>query len=199
MTNRSDAPAIGSKREPGRSGGEPSSDSSRAPGEDDGKPPSEMPGRRGRGNGDGRDDGRDRPGVGEQTGEGVGGLGGTLIGAGIGSAAGPIGTIVGGIAGAVGGWWAGEKVGRAAEDLGESVDRYRTHWEENGVGGLGFDDALVGYGVGHIAAHNADYAGAPFPDIEPDLRESWRHPRYDYDSLRPYVREGYRSTADSED
>lgn len=196
MTNRSDAPATRRQRHRGRSGDEPSSDSSRVSGKDDGRQAQERSDVTDRSD---RSDGRDRPGVGEQTGEGVGGLGGTLIGAGIGSAAGPIGTIVGGIAGAVGGWWAGEKVGRAAEDFGDNVDRYRTHWDENAVGGLGFDDALVGYGVGHIAAHSADYAGAPFPDIEPDLRESWRHPRYDYDSLRPYVREGYRSTAGSED
>lgn len=138
----------------------------------------------------------ENPGVGEQTGEGVGGIGGTLIGAGIGSAAGPIGTIVGGIAGAMGGWWVGEKAGRAAEDLGEDTDYYRSHWQTAETDGLAYDDAMVGYGVGHIAGHNPDYSGRTFETIEPELRNNWKHDRYDYDTLRPYVREGYARTAD---
>lgn len=134
------------------------------------------------------------PGAGEQLGEGVGGIGGTLAGAGIGSAAGPIGTIIGGIAGAIGGWWAGEKVGRAAEDWGEHEDYYRDHWKANRREDLEFDDARVGYGVGHIAGRHPDYQGRTFETVEPEIRNNWAYERHEYETLRPYVRHGYLRT-----
>ena len=120
-----------------------------------------------------RGDVRDQdPGAGEQAGEAVGGIGGTLAGVALGSVAGPIGTILGGIAGAVGGWWAGEKAGRAAEDMGEHDDYYKTHWEKN-RGAVEWDHARVGYGVGHIAGRNPDYAGLSYEEIEEDVRSGW--------------------------
>ena len=137
----------------------------------------------------------ENPGVGEQVGEGVGGIGGTLAGAAIGSAAGPVGTIIGGIAGAVGGWWAGEKVGRAAEDMGEHDDYYRTHWEQNPSSDFDYDVARVGYGIGHIAGRNADYVGLSYEEIEDDLRKGWTWRERDYPAMRPYVRAGYERTA----
>lgn len=140
----------------------------------------------------------ENPGAGEQTGEAVGGIGGTLAGAAIGSAAGPVGTIVGGLAGAVGGWWAGEKVGRAAEDWGEEDERhYREHFRSTGLEGRTYEDASVGYGVGHIAGRNPEYGTRPFEEVETDLREGWpEDERYEYDALRPYVREGYRRSSE---
>lgn len=137
----------------------------------------------------------EHPGAGEQTGEAVGGIGGVLAGAGIGSAAGPIGTIVGGIAGAIGGWWAGEKVGRAAEDWGEHEPEYRRHYEANPHPDLDFERASVGYGVGHIAGRNPDWRGRSFADVEPHIRENWSHRGQDYATLRPYVRHGYERTS----
>lgn len=138
----------------------------------------------------------DNPGMGEQVGEGVGGLGGMLTGAAIGSAAGPVGTVIGVIAGAVGGWWAGEKVGRSLEDWGDHEPHYREHYDTVDRRDIAYDDATVGYSVGHIAGHNPDYRGRSFTDIEPDLRDNWKHER-EYDEMRPYVREGYvRSTRD---
>lgn len=143
------------------------------------------------------DDVRDEnPGMGEQTGEAVGGIGGALAGAGIGSAAGPIGTIIGGIAGAAGGWWAGEKVGRAAEDMGEHEEHYRKHHRTVGSN-LDYDQAKVGYGVGHVAGRNPDYSGRSFDEVEPDLRAGWKSTEHDYDRLRPHVREGYERTNQS--
>ena len=147
------------------------------------------------------DDARDeRPGAGEQAGEGVGGIGGTLAGAGIGSLAGPIGTIVGGIAGAVGGWWAGEKAGRALEDADKHEDHYRTHHSKLGSTDIDYDTARIGYGVGHIAGRNPDYKSRSFDDVETDLRRGWTDKDRNYDSLRPFVREGFerssRSTTD---
>jgi hypothetical protein len=137
----------------------------------------------------------DNPGAGEQIGEGVGGIGGALAGAGLGSAAGPIGTILGGIAGAAGGWWAGEKAGRAAEDIGEHETEYEEHYRANRRDDLEYDDARVGYGVGHIAGRHPDYHGRSFEEVEPTLRENWRSQEHDYDTMRPYVREGFEHTS----
>lgn len=140
------------------------------------------------------DDARDEnPGKGEQAGEAVGGIGGALAGAGLGSAAGPIGTIIGGIAGAAGGWWAGEKVGRAAEDMGKHDTHYREHHRATNSD-LDYDTARIGYGVGHVAGRNPDYRDRPFEEVEPQLRSGWRDTEHDYDTLRPHVREGYERT-----
>ena len=130
------------------------------------------------------------PGAGEQAGEAVGGIGGTLAGAALGSAAGPLGTIIGGIAGAVGGWWAGEKAGRSVEDWADHEPYYKEHYASVGEPGVAYDAAKVGYGVGHVAGRNPDYAGKAFDDVEADLRTNWKYDA-DYDTMRPYVRTGY--------
>lgn len=145
------------------------------------------------------DDARDKnPGIGEQAGEGVGGIGGALAGAGIGSLAGPIGTIVGGVAGALGGWWAGEKVGRAAEDFGDHEPYYREHYNANKVGDTEWDDARTGYGLGHVAGRNPSYRGRSYDEVESDLRKGWKNRDRDFDSMRPYVRSGYERTSKSD-
>jgi hypothetical protein len=138
------------------------------------------------------DEARDQnPGAGEQAGEGIGGIGGTLAGAGIGSIAGPVGTVIGGIAGAVGGWWAGEKAGRAVEDMGEHDDYYRSHHRELGRNDIDYDEARVG----HAAGRNPDYSTRSFDEVEPDLRRGWNYDGRDYDTMRPYVRTGYERTS----
>ena len=142
------------------------------------------------------DDARDRnPGAAEQAGEGVGGIGGTLAGAGIGSLAGPIGTVIGGIAGAVGGWWAGEKAGRSLEDMPQHEEHYRTHHRSVGRDDIPYDDARLGYGLGHAAGRNPDYRGRSFDDVESDLRAGWRDSSRDYDTMRPFVRTGFERTS----
>ncbi len=149
---------------------------------------------------DARENARDRdPSAGEQAGEAVGGIGGTLAGAGIGSLAGPVGTVIGGIAGAVGGWWAGEKAGRAIENINDEDDSYyRRRYESSEHRDVDWDDARVGYGVGHVAGHNPDYRGRSFDEVEADVRRGWRHERHDYDAMRPYVRDGFERTARNE-
>ena len=147
---------------------------------------------------DRRLEGRDRnqhPGTGEQAGEAVGAIGGTLAGAALGTAAGPVGMIMGGLAGALGGWWAGEKAGRAAEDMEEHDAYYRAHFEQQADDELGYDEARVGYGLGHVAGRNPDYSGRTFEQIEGDLRRGWTYERRDFETLRPYVRTGYERTA----
>lgn len=138
------------------------------------------------------------PGVGEQAGEGVGGIGGTLAGAGIGSLAGPIGTVIGGIAGALGGWWAGEKVGRAAEDFGETEPYYRSHFDENRLSDVDWNTARTGYGLGHVAGRNPTYRGRSYEEVEADLRTGWRDRDGDFETMRPYVRHGYARTSKSD-
>ena len=149
------------------------------------------------------DESRDKhPGMGEQAGEGVGGIGGTLAGAAIGSAAGPIGTIIGGIAGAAGGWWAGEKAGRALEDMGDHEPEYRKHFDttpRTGTSNVTYDDARLGYSLGHVAGRNPDYKGRSFDEVETDLRRGWRDDgKNQYDTLRPYVRHGFERTSRSD-
>ena len=144
-------------------------------------------------------DARDKnPGIGEQAGEGVGGIGGALAGAGIGSVAGPIGTIIGGVAGALGGWWAGEKVGRAAEDFGDHEPYYREHYNANKVGDTDWDAARAGYGLGHVAGRNPSYRGRSYDEVETDLRRGWKDRDRDFDSMRPYVRTGFERTSKSD-
>src|SRR5688572_9354448 len=125
-------------------------------------------------------DARDKnPGIGEQAGEAAGGIGGTLAGAALGAPAGPIGMVLGGLAGAFGGWWAGEKAGRAAEDFDKLDDYYRGHFEKNRHAVLKYDDAKVGYGVGHVAGRHPEWADRTFDDVEADIRRGWKHPQHD--------------------
>lgn len=143
-----------------------------------------------------QDEARDKnPGGGEQAGEGVGGIGGTLAGAGIGSLAGPIGTVLGGIAGAVGGWWAGEKAGRAVEDATSHDDDYRRDFEAQPNRTMEYDDARIGYGIGHVAGANPSYRGSSFDAVETDIRRGWKHDRYRYDDMRPYVQRGFERSS----
>lgn len=145
------------------------------------------------------DEARDKnPGKGEQIGEGVGGVGGALTGAAIGSVGGPLGTIIGGIAGAVGGWWAGEKVGRAAEDFGDHEPYYREHFNQNKSEKLRWDDARIGYGLGHVAGRNPTYRGRSFDEIEPELRRGWTDRDRNFDTMRPYLRQGFERTSRSD-
>ena len=140
------------------------------------------------------DEGRDEnPGMAEQAGEAVGGIGGTLAGAGIGSAAGPIGTIIGGIAGAVGGWWAGEKAGRAVSDMGKHEDHYREHHRATSSD-VDYEEARIGYGVGHTAGRNPEYRERSFEEVEPELKAGWTETDHEYERQRPYVREAYERT-----
>lgn len=144
-----------------------------------------------------RDERDEQPSAAEQAGEGVGGIGGALAGAGIGSLAGPVGTIIGGLAGAVGGWWAGEKAGRALEDMDAHEEEYRRHHREVGRNEVDWDEARIGYGIGHAAGRNPDYRDRSFDDIESDLRRGWRYQDRDYDAMRPYVRYGFERTSRS--
>lgn len=129
---------------------------------------------------------------------GVGGLGRAPSSAGGGDAgspgrgsAGRIGTVIEGIAGRAGGWWAGEGARQAAEDLGEYDEHYRRHFEQAPDPDVDYDAARIGYGVGHVAGRNPEYRDREFADVERTLRSHWSGAEHDYDTLRPYIREGY--------
>jgi phage tail tape-measure protein len=112
----------------------------------------------------------------DELGEGVGGIGGVLAGAAIGSMAGPVGTVIGGIAGAMGGWWTGRAITEAASKLTDADDsHYRSHYESsaNRLADRGYEDVRPAYHLGHIAAHNPDYANREWSEVESDLQRGW--------------------------
>ena len=111
----------------------------------------------------------------DEAGEAVGGIGGVLAGAAVGSIAGPLGTIIGGIAGAMGGWWSGRAVTEAASHVTKDDDAfYRGHYEKTSrMADRSYDDARPAYHLGHVAAHNPDYANKPWSDVSNDLQRGW--------------------------
>lgn len=111
----------------------------------------------------------------DEAGEAVGGIGGVLAGAAVGSIAGPVGTIIGGIAGAMGGWWSGRAVTEAASHVTRDDDEYyRGHYEKSSkLADRTYDDARPAYHLGHVAAHNPDYANKSWTDVSSDLQRGW--------------------------
>ncbi len=77
--------------------------------------------------------------------------------------------------------------------MGDHEDHYRKHHREADTE-LDYDDARVGYGVGHMAGRNPDYRGRSFEEVEPELRAGWNETDYEYEQHRPHVREGYEHT-----
>jgi hypothetical protein len=138
------------------------------------------------------------PSVADEIGEGVGGIGGMLAGASIGTLAGPVGTLIGGIAGALGGWWTGRAISEATTTLThDDDDFYRSHYESssNRLADRGFEDVRPAYHLGHIAAHNPDYANKSWNDVEGDLQRGWNSDasrQYgDWSAVSGYASEGF--------
>jgi hypothetical protein len=136
------------------------------------------------------------PSVADEVGEGVGGIGGALAGAAVGSLAGPVGTLIGGIAGAMGGWWTGRAITEAASSVTKDDDSfYRSHYESSPtrLADRGFDDVRPAYHLGHIAAHNPDYANRNWNEVESDLQRGWSSAGQsaDWSTVRPYASEGF--------
>ena len=133
----------------------------------------------------------------DEAGEAVGGIGGVLAGAAIGSAIGPIGTIIGGIAGAMGGWWGGRAVTEAASTVTKTDDDYyRNNYEtSNKLADRSFDDVRPAYHLGHVAAHNPEYANKNWNDVSSDLKRGWsadHAKKYgEWSAVSGYASEGY--------
>ena len=88
------------------------------------------------------------------------------------------------------------EVGRALGDYSEEDEaHYRDHYRTVDGGVPSYEDARVGYVLGTVAGRHPGYRDSEFEDIEADLRNGFRtrHPEwdYDYDQVRPYIREGY--------
>lgn len=112
----------------------------------------------------------------DEAGEAAGGIGGVLAGAAIGSVAGPVGTLIGGIAGAVGGWWSGRAVTEAASKLTTDDDSYYKKSYEGSSARMAdrsYEDVRPAYHLGHVAAHNPDYANKNWSDVQQDLSRGW--------------------------
>jgi hypothetical protein len=134
----------------------------------------------------------------DEAGEAVGGVGGVLAGAAIGSVAGPVGTLIGGIAGAVGGWWSGRAVTEAATTLTDADDaHYRSSYETSSkrLADRSYDDVRPAYHLGHVAAHNPDYANKDWSDVQSDLQRGWsaeQTKKYgEWSTVSAYAGEGY--------
>jgi hypothetical protein len=134
----------------------------------------------------------------DEAGEAVGGIGGVLAGAAIGSVAGPVGTLIGGIAGAMGGWWSGRAVTEAATTLTDADDaHYRRSYESSSarLADRSYDDVRPAYHLGHVAAHNPDYANKDWNDVQTDLQRAWsadQAKKYgEWSTVSTYAGEGY--------
>lgn len=140
----------------------------------------------------------DRPSAHPGVGASVGGAAGALAGAAAGTlTAGPIGTIIGAIIGAVGGGWAGLATAQEARPSSEDEEYYRTHYGSatREQADASYDRARPAYHLGHVAAHNPDYYGRDFAEIEPDVRRGWhddvRAQHGEWSAVRGWVQAGY--------
>ena len=131
-------------------------------------------------------------------GEGVVGMGGMAAGATVGSFAGPVGTLIGALAGTVGGWWAGKGVADAVTRTTDDDDAfYRQHYETKAGTSASrtYDDVRPAYHLGHLAAHNPDYQGRTFEEVEPELQRGWsndlRTRHGDWSEVRGYASDAY--------
>ncbi len=138
------------------------------------------------------------PSAGDEVGEAVGGIGGVLAGAAIGSIGGPVGTLIGGIAGALGGWWSGRAVAEATDALSHEDEKYYNEiWEgiADRPADRSFEDVRPAFYLGHVAAHNPDYANRSWGDVQQDLSRGWtdEHARRygSWESMSRYAAVGY--------
>lgn len=146
----------------------------------------------------------------EQLGEQLGETAGRMAGRATDAAMNVAGTIFGNAMEALGGWWSSDQARQAGSSFGPDQDRQaRVHFEgragEAGSGGTGatagYDDVRPLYQFGHVAAHNPDYAGRSFREVEPQLEAAWREDqttRYgDWPRVRDYVGQGYEQRSET--
>lgn len=135
--------------------------------------------------------------IGETVGEAAGKMAGRATDMGMNVAS----TLFGNAMEALGDWWQGPEAARASASFGaEHETRAREHHAGRG-GERGYDEVRPLYQLGHVAAHNPDYAGRSFRDVEPQLERAWREDqttRYgDWPRVREYVSHGFEQRADT--
>src|SRR5215211_3535314 len=66
-------------------------------------------------------------------------------------------------------------LGKHDSNLTQDDDNfYRSHYESsNRLADRGFEDVRPAYHLGHVAAHNPDYANRSWNDVESDLQRGW--------------------------
>lgn len=70
---------------------------------------------------------------------------------------------------------------------------YRRHYESGGINtspDVTYDQARIGYQLGHRAASNPTYNTRNFEDVEVDLRGEYPEPER-YEAVRPYARHAF--------
>jgi hypothetical protein len=141
--------------------------------------------------------------LGEQIGETLGETAGRMAGRATDAAMNVAGTLFGSALESLGDWWTTDQAKDAGRSFGDDQDRQaRVHFEAKAEGGAsGYDDARPLYQFGHVAAHNPDYAGRSFRDVEPQLERAWREEqttRYgDWPRVREYVGHGFEQRAET--
>ena len=126
----------------------------------------------------------------------MGGVSGALAGGAVGTLIlGPLGTAIGAVGGALGGWWAGSAVKESVPYSEEDDRYYREHFGGTHRVGRSWELVSPSYHLGHLSAHNPDYSGRSFDEIEPDLRRIWnddlRTRHGEWSDVRSYVRAAY--------
>jgi hypothetical protein len=141
----------------------------------------------------------------EQLGETLGETAGRVAGRATDMTMNVAGSIFGNAMDALGDWWRSADAQRAGGTFGEQEDtRARVHFEASAGSGGGkaegsYDEVRPLYQLGHVAAHNPEYEGRSFRDVEPTLERAWRDDtasRYgDWGRVRGYVGHGYEERA----
>jgi len=106
-------------------------------------------------------------------------------------AAGPAGRALLALA-ARGGWWAGNQVLDALASWTAEDDRaYREDFLESDGRAHHYEEARIGYVLGHIAGHNPTFWSKPFEEIDRILLDGSRGAGIDHERLRPYMKTGF--------
>ena len=139
--------------------------------------------------------------MGEQLGETIGETAGRMAGRATDAAMDVAATVFGSAMDALGDWWKSAEAQQAGRSFGAEHDtQAREHFQSRGAA-KSYDEVRPLYQFGHVAAHNPDYAGRSFRDVEPQLERAWREEqttRYgDWPRVRDYVSHGYEQRAGS--
>lgn len=106
-------------------------------------------------------------------------------------AAGPAGRALLALA-ARGGWWAGDRVLEALASWSPEDDRaYREDFRRSDGSAHHYEEARIGYVLGHIAGHNPTCWSKPFEEIDRMLAEGSKGAGIDHERLRPYMKAGF--------
>lgn len=106
-------------------------------------------------------------------------------------AAGPVGRALLALA-SHGGWWAGDRVLEALAGWSPEDDRaYREDFRDSEGGAHHYEEARIGYVLGHIAGHNPTCWSKPFEEIDGILERGSIAAGIDHARLREYMKAGF--------